>query len=867
MADIILAIMRQERNQERSQAQQPEGPGGPGGPAGDPNQNNGVGNPPVVKEWNADEIGFFDPDYEGEGPVVNAGKHVFYKDIYVFVDRCKDMALLRGDDKLRTVLPQCLRGAALIWHSAELSEMEKILLRGTNLTGWYDAMIHRFKERTPVALANLQKAKYSMSDAKNRKDPRSFIQDIIRHSKAANLTSVHNQLIMAWNNLDWEFRLHIPEPTATTTVRKFLEELDGQADMWFEMARHRGSYGPSNIASKKTSKFDKRPERPGTGASNEGRAANEAITNFMNMFMNQANQRRPFNNSNQNRTYSNSYQNRSSGNIEGKKPLQITSGSNESDSKKKDRSDRPKDRSRGYDKGKKAYVVDEDQEEEDTLGYYNKDEDEEVDYFDPDAYEEDVTSEGEPAANMAVTTSSRKLSKDNSEISSPEASFHCRSCGNAFKSNNQLHKHLRAGCSSYAFQVSETSSSKALVKVGPVLRSHTKSLNTPKPLISSPKNSIPVSKSPKDSTPVTTSTPIAASSKDSIPVVKSSVDPNASLGTGYGFRGFQYATTTYSIGEDGDHGSGCLDSGCGISLHDIDYFHKVTKGQVPIRTMATPVTVRGIGTNRHKTDKYAIVDLRFQGLKDGKPAIASFQRELHLVSDLQANLLIGTDILNPEKFKVDFEKDEACIGSCGVTIPVFVKTRAVPVNKSIHLKKTTIIPPHSIVPVPIHNLATELPSDRDFMFEPNEVSFSLYAHMVNSETKAVLVRNDEDRAIRIPRNLRLGHLTEMEYPNAYYAGEVFSSETKDETSDQDLPDLARRRPKSEHKKSWFKKVLAACDVLFTASLIEISQNFHRKIVEGYKSDPAWTKISSIIDNGTEDGARIFFSRENDLIYL
>lgn len=38
-----------------------------------------------------------------------------------------------------------------------------------------------------------------------------FVQDIIRFSKAANLTSVQNQLTMAWNNLDWEFRLHIPE--------------------------------------------------------------------------------------------------------------------------------------------------------------------------------------------------------------------------------------------------------------------------------------------------------------------------------------------------------------------------------------------------------------------------------------------------------------------------------------------------------------------------------------------------------------------------------------------------------------------------------------------------------------------------------
>lgn len=107
------------------------------------------------------------------------------------------MAPLREEDKLRMVLPQCFRGTALIWHSTELSELEKNLLHTTPMLGWYDASIHRFKERTPVALTSLQKARYIMSDARDRKDSRSFVQDIIRHAKAANLTSVQNQLTMA----------------------------------------------------------------------------------------------------------------------------------------------------------------------------------------------------------------------------------------------------------------------------------------------------------------------------------------------------------------------------------------------------------------------------------------------------------------------------------------------------------------------------------------------------------------------------------------------------------------------------------------------------------------------------------------------
>lgn len=109
-------------------------------------------------------------------------------------------------------------------------------------------LIRRFKERTPIALTKLQKVKYSISDARNCKSSRIFAQDIFRHAKAASIDPVLNQLIMAWNALDCEFRLQFPEPTPTTTIRQFLDQLDSQASMWQEMSRRR-AYGLGNPGS------------------------------------------------------------------------------------------------------------------------------------------------------------------------------------------------------------------------------------------------------------------------------------------------------------------------------------------------------------------------------------------------------------------------------------------------------------------------------------------------------------------------------------------------------------------------------------------------------------------------------------------
>lgn len=127
LVDIITAVMRAQ--QQQPPLQPPEGGANPN-PQPLPNE---IGLGSTFNEWNAEQIGYFDPNYKGSGPVVNAGKHVFYRDVYVFIDRCKDMAPIRGEDKLRTVLPQCFRGASLIWHSAELSELEKGLLRTASL--------------------------------------------------------------------------------------------------------------------------------------------------------------------------------------------------------------------------------------------------------------------------------------------------------------------------------------------------------------------------------------------------------------------------------------------------------------------------------------------------------------------------------------------------------------------------------------------------------------------------------------------------------------------------------------------------------------------------------------------------------------
>lgn len=86
-----------------------------------------------TKNWIVDEIDFFDSSTENTDSIVNVDKHVFYRDIYAFTDRLKNMTLFRDELKLRTIISQCLRESVLIWHSIELFELEKKMLREISL--------------------------------------------------------------------------------------------------------------------------------------------------------------------------------------------------------------------------------------------------------------------------------------------------------------------------------------------------------------------------------------------------------------------------------------------------------------------------------------------------------------------------------------------------------------------------------------------------------------------------------------------------------------------------------------------------------------------------------------------------------------
>lgn len=90
-------------------------------------------------------------------------------------------------------LNTALRGTALLWYTTELSDLEKLGLRaGNDIEEWCKVLLRRFKESTGVALAHLTAEKYTLADARNRREPSGYVQAVICHAKSANIDNVEN---------------------------------------------------------------------------------------------------------------------------------------------------------------------------------------------------------------------------------------------------------------------------------------------------------------------------------------------------------------------------------------------------------------------------------------------------------------------------------------------------------------------------------------------------------------------------------------------------------------------------------------------------------------------------------------------------
>ena len=92
--------------------------------------------------------------------------------------------------------------------------------------------------------------------------------------------------------------------------------------------------------------------------------------------------------------------------------------------------------------------------------------------------------------------------------------------------------------------------------------------------------------------------------------------------------------------------------------------------------MANPLKISGIAGNQHITAEYVIATLRVLGKDKDGLVEAVITCELYVVDHLDANILVGTDGMLPEKIDILLSDKILRIGTCNVDVPVQLRVRA-----------------------------------------------------------------------------------------------------------------------------------------------------------------------------------------------
>ena len=68
--------------------------------------------------------------------------------------------------------------------------------------------------------------------------------------------------------------------------------------------------------------------------------------------------------------------------------------------------------------------------------------------------------------------------------------------------------------------------------------------------------------------------------------------------------------------------------------------------------MASPISVRGIGSNHYSINEYMLLEIYLLGTRNGKDIRVKITREVYLVDGLKVKILLRTNIIGPKKIDI-----------------------------------------------------------------------------------------------------------------------------------------------------------------------------------------------------------------------
>ena len=202
-----------------------------------------------------------------------------------------------------------------------------------------------------------------------------------------------------------------------------------------------------------------------------------------------------------------------------------------------------------------------------------------------------------------------------------------------------------------------------------------------------------------------------------------------------------------------------------MTFSNRDFYKKQNFNDI-IRIITTFLKIRDLNIHRHENAKYVICDIHLKEEKNDKLITSILRREVHLINNFKANMLINNNIIEFQSIMINSIKKQTFITNTDAIISIKIKPSKNNIQRLVHIRKIIVISFHIEVAVFINDI--NLSKIRNFLFEStDDVNFTLYAHLINAFISVVIIRNDHAQSIQIFRNFKLDRISKLNYFNAF----------------------------------------------------------------------------------------------------
>jgi hypothetical protein len=187
--------------------------------------------------FRASNVRFFDSQlnsFYDSDDVVQINRNLYYKNVYLFVKRVKDVVIMFDVEVVRINLLTCLRDSTQMWYIESLSDLKKKILRTLNeeIDHWCNALLKKFKKFVASTLNYLIIERYILNDVRANRNISSFVFQIMRQAKVANIANLHDQLTWTYNVITSELIKNIDFSDENISIMTFLKNLKTKKNIW-----------------------------------------------------------------------------------------------------------------------------------------------------------------------------------------------------------------------------------------------------------------------------------------------------------------------------------------------------------------------------------------------------------------------------------------------------------------------------------------------------------------------------------------------------------------------------------------------------------------------------------------------------------